>query len=72
VTPQDQATANKLRKLRETYEAERSRILDDHMAKHYPGKDGLWIRAVRASIEVESWPEWKRRACYAQSEELAK
>jgi len=62
----DRETALRLRRLREEYEAERDRILDEHMAERYPNASDFWRAAARASVEVASWPKWKRDRTYAQ------
>jgi len=62
----DKALALKLRRMREAYEAERDALLDAHMADNYADRLPFWRAATRASIEVASWPKWKRQRCYAQ------
>lgn len=62
----DVKLSNQLRFLREAYETEKARLLDEHMRKHYANTGPLWTQCKRASIEVASWPEWKRRRCYSQ------
>ena len=62
----DVELAEKLRTLREDYEAKAEQLLDEHMHKHYANTGPLWTQCKRASIEVASWPEWKRRRCYSQ------
>ena len=64
--PADKALSEKLRTLREAYELEQRTLLDEHMAEHYADTSVLWAHARRASIEVASWPAWKRRRCYSQ------
>ena len=69
MSPADRKLALKLRRMREAYEAEKARLLDEHVAEHYPDRTPFWTCAKRASIEVASWPAWKRRRCYAQPDE---
>lgn len=66
MTDKDKALVDRLRVLREEYEQEKERLLDEHMAENYTGFATRWMRAMRASLEVASWPEWKRKACYGQ------
>lgn len=69
MTPEDKKLANKLRKLREAYEAKQQRLLDEHMEAHYPSSSPFWRFVRQNSIEVASWPEEKRRRCYANPQE---
>lgn len=67
VSDLDAAVVEQLRVLREDYERAKACLLDAHMSKNYPGFRSRWSLAKRASLEVASWPEWKRRACYGQA-----
>lgn len=64
----DATVVEQLRVLREDYERAKACLLDAHMSKNYPGFRSRWSLAKRASLEVASWPEWKRRACYGQAD----
>ena len=62
----DDDLACRIQAMRIKVEREVTRLLDDHMAEHYPTESKFWSHAMRCSIEVASWPEWMRKRCYSQ------
>jgi len=58
----DKEVAAKISAMRSAAEAEVARLLDEHLAKHYPALSPFWKGVTRAAIETESWPAWKRGA----------
>lgn len=68
LTKKEREVVEKLRRLREDYEAKQKAILDKFIAK-VEGTD-YWKRAYRAMLETESWPGWKKKACLSQPDRL--
>jgi hypothetical protein len=64
MTPEDQKVVTHLRTLRERYEAERRDILDSHMLRYIHLSD-FWRHCKRSALEVESWPDYKKRRTYS-------
>lgn len=70
----DAKLAKRIATMRAETERYVAKLIDEHMAEHYNepamlAGDGPeierrrhFMQCVRASIEVESWPEWKRGA----------